>query len=854
MRKNTKRTPMLKTLTKASYRANRSRNLVAILAIVLTTVMFTSLFVLSESMMENLRQMNFRQAGTYSHMSFKYLTGEQAELLKTHPEITGWGESIVIGIAEDEGLKNRQVEIRYADDTYAAYSYAYPTTGAMPIGKYDIALDTAVLDALGLPYELGQKITLHWRDDLNSEALTGQEFVLCGYWEGNASSLAGMAFVSKQFAAEKYDGTDIAGQIAKNQVGGTHMLSVMVKQESNLEETAQQILSDLNVPELSYGVNWAYDPQIKYAGISDLIPMLLGMILVFVSGYLIIYNIFQISVVNDIQFYGKLKTLGTTGKQIRKLLYAQAGRLCLWGIPAGLLIGYGLGSLLVPVLILSERPFVSASPVIFLGAAIFAWVTVRISCRKPAKAAGKISPVEALKYSDVLVHGPETRKTKKGASISRMALSNLGRNKKRTATVICSLTLGMVLLSCVYAKNKSFDLDKYMRSQAISDFTVMDLSLSSTSGTFNPYGLTLSDQLIGRINQLKGLQDTASLYAQKTDLDLTPEVLDRMETFFERDNRQRYEAMQYDPYWIENYDEAKRQKKVKALVFGIDGFLPEMLTEDAYVLEGAFDAEKFQSGNYVIAGGYDTQNKKETQPTYQVGSKLTLNGKEYEVMAVIDPLYPAGIEGRNGEDAAYCMDFFLPAESFLQIFPDSSRCKYFFQVAEENQADAEKFLEDYRKNHDKNLPILSKATMAEQYRSETMSTVITGMAVSIIIAFVGILNFINSMVTAIVSRKKEFAMIQSVGMTTRQLRNMLIFEGLYYAVLTLAASYLTGTLAVGIGVRMLVASDWSSTFRFTILPLVVCTPVLLLFAVIVPCLCFRNIEKISLVDRLRAAE
>ena len=94
---------MLKTLAKASYRANRGRNLVTILAIVLTTVMFTSLFVLSESMMENIRQMNFRQAGTYDHISFKYLTGDQADLIKTHPEITSWGESIVIGIAEDAG-------------------------------------------------------------------------------------------------------------------------------------------------------------------------------------------------------------------------------------------------------------------------------------------------------------------------------------------------------------------------------------------------------------------------------------------------------------------------------------------------------------------------------------------------------------------------------------------------------------------------------------------------------------------------------------------------------------------------------------------------------------------------------
>ena len=172
----------------------------------------------------------------------------------------------------------------------------------------------------------------------------------------------------------------------------------------------------------------------------------------------------------------------------------------------------------------------------------------------------------------------------------------------------------MVLLCCIFAKNKSFDLDKYMRSQAISDFTVEDLSLGAMSAAFNPYGLTLSDQLIGQIGKLNGLQDTAALYAQKADLALTPDVLDRIESYFERENKYRYEAMEYDPYWIESYNDAKKQKKVKAVVFGIDGFLPEMLTEDAYVLEGTFDAEKFRFGDYVIAGGYDTEGRKEPQP------------------------------------------------------------------------------------------------------------------------------------------------------------------------------------------------------------------------------------------------
>lgn len=140
--------------------------------------------------------------------------------------------------------------------------------------------------------------------------------------------------------------------------------------------------------------------------------------------------------------------------------------------------------------------------------------------------------------------------------------------------------------------------------------------------------------------------------------------------------------------------------------------------------------------------------------------------------------------------------------------------------------------------------------MAEQYEAETRSSAVMGNAVSIVIALVGVLNFINSMVTAIVARRREFAMFQSVGMTKRQLCRMLVYEGLFYALLTLAASYVISSLSVGILIRAMVSGGFS-TFRFTLLPLVICTPLLLLFAVLIPYLCFRNLEKQSIVERLR---
>ena len=177
------------------------------------------------------------------------------------------------------------------------------------------------------------------------------------------------------------------------------------------------------------------------------------------------------------------------------MIYGQANRLSLIGIPIGLVIGYLLGAVLVPVMITgttgrSQKQ--RSIPISSSGSALFAYLTVLISCMKPAKIAGKVSPMEALRYTDAGTNSKrKTKKSTGGASIPKMALANLGRNKKRTITVICSLTLGLVLLSCVYAKNASFDIDKYMSQTVISDFEVEDSSISSTFGTYNPYGTTI---------------------------------------------------------------------------------------------------------------------------------------------------------------------------------------------------------------------------------------------------------------------------------------------------------------------------------------------------------------------------
>ena len=197
---------MIRTLTGRSFKKNKSRNLVAVLAITMTAMMFTTLFTLAQSLSKNLTEMYLRQTGTKAHTTAKQITDEQIELLAAHPDVKSCGRSIVLGLAENERLGGRQVEIRYADDQYAKDDFAYPEAGHMPEQKTEIALDTSTLQQLGIPQELGAAVTLEWRKDLFSDQVTSSTFTLCGWWERNHSVYASMAWVSEEFVLEACGG------------------------------------------------------------------------------------------------------------------------------------------------------------------------------------------------------------------------------------------------------------------------------------------------------------------------------------------------------------------------------------------------------------------------------------------------------------------------------------------------------------------------------------------------------------------------------------------------------------------------------------------------------------------------
>ena len=171
----------------------------------------------------------------------------------------------------------------------------------------------------------------------------------------------------------------------------------------------------------------------------------------------------------DIRYYGLLKTFGVTPRQLKRIIRQQALLLCAIGCPVGLAAGWLVGYLLVPLVIertsLGEiSASVSSSPLIFFVSAFFTVVTVLLSCKKPGRMAAKVSPVEAVKYTEAAFSSKRKRK-REHAGVGRMALANLGRNKKKTVLVVVSLSLSVVLLAVIFLFTGGFSMERYLENK-----------------------------------------------------------------------------------------------------------------------------------------------------------------------------------------------------------------------------------------------------------------------------------------------------------------------------------------------------------------------------------------------------
>lgn len=874
----------IRRLSLRSLLANRTRNIVAVLAIALTAVLFTSLFTIALSINEGIQQNNFRQAGGWSHGTFKYLTEEQFEELKDDPLIDQWGLRRFLGMPTQAPFNKSHVEIGYSDANRAHWSYCDPVEGRLPQeGTNEAATDTHVLELLGVKPEIGAEFTVTFGVDGHE---TTQTFTLCGWWEYDEAVVANHILVP-----ESRVDTILAevGVIPPGSDGmtGSWNLDVM------LEHGARSIASDLeeileshgfqseSVGEnyISTGVNWGYTgAQLSDKLDPTVVAIIVGVLaLILLTGYLIIYNVFQISVAGDIRFNGLLKTIGTTPRQLRRIIRTQALLLSLIGIPIGLLLGWLLGGVLTPVIVArldGVTTVVSVSPLLFVGAAAFALVTVLISCRRPGRLAGKVSPVEAVRYTEGKALKRKRKRNGKGVSFLSMAWANLGRSRGKTFITVLSLTLAVVLLTLTVTFTGSFDMDKYVSSFTASDFILADAGQFQTGGDGFNDEMDVPEEVINAVDAQGGITGSGRIYGK------TAPALEFVTEEYYRSMWGRWNSQEQLDSMVAFKDRTEDGLLAdRVQLYGMDPFPLGYLT----VLEGDLSKLNDPDGNYVAAvySTDDYGNPDMDSHWARLGDTVTIRyveefeyynpntgevyghwenvpeGAAYTERAIKyrDAYYtvaalvtvPSALSYRYyGAD-----EFIMGSETFIRDTETNSVMYYAFDTTDDANAAMESFLADYTENVNTQFDYESKTTYAGEFESTRSMFLLLGGALSFIVGLVGVLNFFNAILTGITARRRELAVLQSIGMTARQLRTMLALEGLFYtvgaALLALALIVVTAPF-VGPALNRLI---WFFTYRFTIWPIAVVLPLFGMLGILIPVLSCRAAQRYSVVERLR---
>ena len=826
---------VLKLLAKRSLKAQK--NTIAVLAIMLATLLFTSLFTIAISLQTAMQESNMRTTGTSAHAGIKRLSWEEYEKLSSDTGIKDIGYSIIIGNAVGDDFNKTPTELRYGDETYSELTFNTPDTGHLPEQKNEIATSRIVLDAMGLPDKVGTQMELTFTTDTDTFTDT---FTLCGIWDGDAVAYRQTMLLSKAYAEQvapvihgETDGTTPP-------VGTGYIDAVMMMPTAwNIEKQALEVTSKYGLDE-RVSINDAY--QMATVNLSSMLPLVTGIAVIFIAGYLLIYNVFYISIAQDIRFYGMLKTLGTTARQIRKIVYRKAIKLSLMGIPIGLLLGWPIGRLLLPAIVnmLTDdiRVVTTVNPLIFLVAIVFSAITVFISCQKPAILAAKVSPMEALHYIEQ-TGGKKKQRRSKHISTMMMAKSNLTRNKKKVMIVTLSFVLSIVLLNSVYTYVNSFDFDKFVADFSLTDFTVSDTTVINNYAPYNT--ANVSQDFISQTESLNGLEDIGNIYLWTSKQPLSENDLARL---------QELSAFSSDiANELENY-RVRQEQGVN--VYGLDDFP----TEYVQVLDGELNTEQWKAGT----GVYVTPLRMMGDGSlclYKPGDQISVTqldgtNKVYDVLAVVR--IPSALQTPLQVDMG--LDYIFPTNELLgnMVPADQPAMKTIFNVDHEHQLATENWLKNYTKNTDTSLDYLSKVTLRQNFDRMINMFRLVGGTLCAILALIGILNFINSITTSILSRYREIAMLQSVGMTGWQVKQILIYEGIGYSILGLLGSLILSVIASLTVVRMMGVELTYFTWHFTLLPVFLCIIPLLLITAIVPLVCYNKMAQKTVVERLRIAE
>ncbi len=814
-------------ITTRSLSSDKKRNFFIVTAIMLTTFMIASVFSIGFSFLDTLKKQQIALMGMTAHAGMTFPTQNQLEKLANLSYIKEYGTGNAVGkVLLPPEMGDVSLSLFTFDKT-AWETMRLPAlddvVGNYPTQENEIMFPKWVLDKMGIDSpEIGMPIEINYviRNG-DSQTEYTETFFLSGYFTsymyirlGNMDTL----MVSKALSDKYGKSPEIDGSVTFIFDNPQKTLEYCELLKTELEISEKQDVRPIPM----------YDQSGSDQAAGLIAVGLIALFLMF-TGYLLIYNVMFISVSRDIRFYGMLKTVGTTPKQLRSIVIGQVFRLCLIGIPIGVLLAGAVSLCLVPAVIngisnVEVKTHVSFSPIIYLGAAILSLLTAVIGAAKPAKKAASISPIEAVRFSGADIKGLRTLGDTH-ARLYKMAYRNVFRDKKRAVIVLLSLVISMTTFITTTTLVTSMDTDNFIATYVKSDFELSNNTAFYFSGETKQ---KFTGEFLERLESVPGfesmeIRSEAFVYMSYTDEfeDYVKQVLGKEPTAEERLN-------------IES--------GFTSIITGIDVSALAKLNES---LDEPFDLDAFESGEYVLLVNNN-------QELLEHINSITIT--DYERKKSLNLSIGGFVPRYKFNNTSSFGPTIICSNTLMKEFLDEPIVKNVFinvKKGFDTQAlETIKIMTD----GDNEISRTSRIEMREEMRNSKILLYALGGGISLIIGLIGIMNFVNVMSVGIMVRKRELAALESVGMSKKQMRKMLIWEGVWYALLTLGFVATIGNLgAYGMFTLFRQQADYA-IFTYPIIPAIITSVIIALLCVITPEAAYRSISRLSLVERLREAE
>ena len=804
----------MNVFTKLTFRTlkyNRTRTLVTILGVILSAAMFTAVTTLISSFQSFAIEMAIESSGNWHGVLFSS-PGEAVDALRSDERVESLVVGEVVGYAEIPGSENSYrpyIFIRGVEEEFLDTMSMELTVGRMPDNPSEIILPESLLQGAGVNFSIGDSLALEtgtrimdgstlWQNDalqmaddaLAEELVTydNKEYTVVGFFEqSNFESYAApgySAFTAMDDAGSARNGFDVFFRLDRP----ADIFDVLG------DYSDAGIVTDYNSGLLMYlGVS-GYESF--YSVLYSLAAILMALIMF--SSVSLIYNAFAMSVSERTKQFGLLSSVGATRKQLRGAVFSEAMFVGIIGIPVGILSGIlGIGITLHFISgIFSAFLNAGASMELHVSWAAVAVaftvsaVTLLISALIPSKRAAKVSAIESIRQTqDIAVRGKDVRTSpllyRAFGLEGMLSRKNYKRDKRKYRATVLSLFMSIVL----FITASSFCM--YLTE--------------SVSGVMSRYDYDLTYYFNGGSHE------------NGPSADETYTLLSRADKVTESGNSEfLYAEFRIDPQYI-----SERFKALDALD-ALDGTSDEFIFNHSiavvddetflkYLEKNGLDKSVyFNKENPVLiagahVGGYNSASGRyETVEIYSVSSFtlkafLTDRQKIRELGGEeLDLLYQ---EGRISEyqdcftlNIGLCAEelpfglnsmygsgyIVIPRGLLDSVIPDYDKYSYeeysFYFSSGKHSETFDSMVGILRENELSSSHLVNIAESEEANRGTIVIINVFSYGFIVLISLIAAANVFNTILTNIRLRRREFAILRSIGMTTRSLMKMMNYE------------------------------------------------------------------------------